>query len=40
MAPDQQHNPDPNINAARIVSESTRGEDQLPADFEAAWEAW
>ena len=32
--------PDANVNAARIVSESTRGEEQLPASVEAAWEAW
>jgi hypothetical protein len=27
------------VNAAGIVRGSTRGEDQLPADAEAAWEA-
>jgi hypothetical protein len=40
MARDHQHNPEPKVNAARIVSESTRGEDQLPAEIEAAWDAW
>jgi hypothetical protein len=40
MARDHQHNPDPNVNAARIVRDSKRGEDQLPVDVEAAWEAW
>ena len=27
MARDHQHNPDPNVNAAPIVSDSTHGED-------------
>jgi hypothetical protein len=27
MARDHQHNPDPNVNAARIVRDSTRGDD-------------
>ena len=36
---DNEHNPDPNTNAARIVSESTEAGD-LPADIEAAWLAW
>jgi hypothetical protein len=36
MPRDHQHNPDPNVNAARIVRESTGREDQLPADVEAA----
>jgi hypothetical protein len=41
MPGDHQHNPDANVNAARIVRDSTRSsEDQLPADVEAAWEAW
>lgn len=41
MPRDHQHNPDPNANAARIVRESTaEQQDQLPADLEAAWEAW
>jgi len=36
---DNEHNPDPNANAARIVSESTDSS-ELPADIEAAWLAW
>ena len=39
MSRDQEHNPDPNANAARIVSESTATGD-LPADLEAAWAEW
>lgn len=39
MSRDNEHNPDPNENAARIVSESTTA-DALPADVEAAWEQW
>jgi hypothetical protein len=39
MPRDHQHNPDVNVNAARIVSESTRGDDQLPVDLEAAQKA-
>lgn len=31
--------PDANQTAARIVAESTKAE-RLPADIEAAWEAW
>ncbi len=37
MTRDQAHNPDPNVNAARIVAESTRADTALPADLEAAW---
>ncbi|MDE2102618.1 MAG: hypothetical protein KGL39_35560 [Patescibacteria group bacterium] len=40
MPRDHQHNPDPNVNAARIVSESTAGAEGLPDDVEAAWDAW
>jgi len=40
MARDHQHNPDPNANAARIVSESMMPSEKLPDDVEAAWEAW
>jgi hypothetical protein len=40
MAKDQQHNPDPNQNAARIVRESTSTTEQPAADLEAAWLAW
>ena len=36
---DQEHNPDPNENAARIVAESTESSD-LPAEIEAAWAQW
>jgi hypothetical protein len=32
--------PDPNTEAARIVRETTRCEDQLPLDVEAAWQGW
>lgn len=35
----QQHNPDPNEDAARIVSKATEP-DPLPADVEAAWAEW
>ena len=34
------HAPDPDVNAARIVAESTRDERALPADLEAAWAEW
>lgn len=40
MPRDHQHNPDPNINAARIVAEATRDEKSQPADVESAWLAW
>jgi hypothetical protein len=40
MAIDTHHNPDPNVNAARIVSESTSGRDGRPSDVEAAWAVW
>ena len=40
MTRDHAHNPDANANAARIVRESTAGADDLPADLEAAWQAW
>jgi hypothetical protein len=40
MTRDHQHNPDPNVNAARIVRESTAGDKPLPADVEAAWVEW
>lgn len=33
--------PDPNQTAARIVGQTAaKGDDKLPADVEAAWEAW
>jgi hypothetical protein len=40
MTRDRAHNPDPNVNAARIVAESTKDESRLPADSEAAWAGW
>ncbi len=40
MARDHQYNLDPNVNAARIVGEATAGDDRLPAEVEAAWQAW
>ena len=40
MPRDHQHNPDPNVNAARIVRESASGSPDVPADLEAAWAAW
>jgi hypothetical protein len=40
MTRDHQHNPDPNVNAHRIVAESTRDDSKLPADLEAAWAQW
>lgn len=39
MARDQQHNPDPSENAARIVGEATASS-ELPRDLEAAWAQW
>lgn len=36
---DNEHNPDPNENAARIVGESG-AQDELPADLESAWLEW
>ena len=40
MGRNDYHNPDPNVNAARIVRESTQDQDETPADLEAAWEEW
>jgi hypothetical protein len=40
MTLDHAHNPDPNVNAHRIVAESTRDDSKLPADLEAAWAQW
>ena len=42
MSRDEQHNPDPNENAARIVAESTRPHEKtlVGADVESAWLAW
>lgn len=39
MARDNEHNPDPNENAARVVGEATASSG-LPADLEAAWSQW
>lgn len=39
MALDRELTPDPNVNAARIVGQSTASE-SLPADLEAAWAQW
>ncbi len=32
--------PDPNTEAARILREATKDAPAMPADLEAAWEAW
>ncbi len=40
MTRDHQHNPDPNVNAARIVAESTAAQASAGADIEAAWAEW
>jgi hypothetical protein len=40
MARDDQHNPDPNANAARIVREATSDVGAPAHDLEAAWVAW
>ena len=32
--------PDENVEAARVVHESTSRDDALPESLEAAWEAW
>jgi hypothetical protein len=40
MTRDHQQNPDPNVNAHRIVAEATGGDTALPADLEAAWAEW
>lgn len=40
MTRDHQHNPDPNVNAHRIVQESTRDDSDTPADLEGAWKKW
>jgi len=38
MPRDNEYNPDPNENAARILS--TASTDELPADVEGAWREW
>ncbi len=40
MARDHQHNPDPNLTAARIVGEVTASQPPCSAELEAAWSAW
>ena len=41
MPRDNEHNPDPNANAARIVRESTASKpDKLPKKAQAAFEQW
>lgn len=40
MARDHQHNPDPNLTAARIVAESAGAAEALSSDVEAAWQEW
>jgi hypothetical protein len=40
VARDNEHNPDPNLNAARIVGEATATAGRTPADVQAAWEQW
>ena len=37
---DPHHNPDPNVNAHRIVQESTRDDSPTPTDLEGAWKKW
>lgn len=40
MKRDNEHNPDPNTNAGRIVAESTAGTETPAADLDAAWAQW
>lgn len=40
MTRDHQHNPDPNVNAARIVAESAGTDAPPAADLETAWADW
>ena len=41
MTHDNEHNPDPNANAARIVGQSIAASTTPPpGDLEGAWEAW
>ena len=40
MDRDHQHNPDPNVNAARIVRQATDDAERLPPDVESAWAEW
>lgn len=34
---DHQHNPIPNVNAHRIVQESTRDDSETPTDLDGTW---
>jgi len=40
MIRDNEHNPDPNSNAARIVAASTAAQETAAPDLESAWAAW
>lgn len=40
MTRNHQHNPDPNVNAARIVAESTSAAEGASVDLESAWAEW
>lgn len=40
MNDDDDDQEDPNEDAARVVRDATTSGDTLPADIEAAWEAW
>ncbi len=40
MTRDHQHNPDPNVNAARIVAESSAESEASQVDLETAWREW
>jgi hypothetical protein len=41
MTRDHQHNPDPNVNAARIVAESIAKQEKLAGgDLEVCWASW
>ncbi|WP_425618041.1 hypothetical protein NA78x_001734 [Anatilimnocola sp. NA78] len=40
MPPDNEHNPDPNVNAAKIVAQSTETQEPATGDVETAWLAW
>lgn len=40
MTRDDQHNSAPNVNAVRIVRESTASSESTPADLEAAWQEY
>jgi hypothetical protein len=40
MPHDHQHNPTPNVNAARSADDANRNDDGEPADLNAAWAKW